>query len=517
MIRKIEKKLNRMTEDYYTRLILKKIKPVDINKSEYLFIFSQKASRFSAKLYMLVSHELSKVGLASCFQYKNGQWSQYYPELVLNGNKISNSFFSSNRFYIDSLSGQQLFFKWTLDIENQRIVAENINFFHIIQNTLRTIRKRYNISTNDQSNIAIYNQLIHTCDLLLKYFYFLKSYSKTTGKKIRLIVYETDYVPNGVLWILCDRLSQNRDIECIELRRGYMNYFGQHHPNASYVACSNLTKMQIETCLAISKHEWAAFDGKSIPPDALFKPVSNALGKNFSSGTSSNQKKILGAMQDFKSRRKNVFVIFSHLYYDTPVDDSSPSFNGMCDWIQETVRNFSSKNDLLLLKPHPAEFEKDHPQKTPDETLASFLSDTVLPSNILLLGQHQFTIQDLSPYISCGLIWRSSVAMELTFLNIPCIIAGNPVYRILNLHYAKDRNHYLHMIGNFQSLKVTEQLRKDVATYLYLLEKKHTRIDCIAHTKPNAKSNKFIWNIKSLRKYLKNGDDKIKKLVDNML
>lgn len=513
MIRKIRKNLNRLAENYYTRLLLKRIKPIDIKDSEYLFIFNQMASKFTAKLYMIVSHELSKAGLASCFQYKNGQWSEYYPRLIIDENEISNSFFSVNRFYIETLREQRLFFKWSLDIENQKIEAEGINFFPVIQNTLRTIQKRYNISANDQNNREVYNKLIHTCDLLLKHFYFLKNYSKTTRKKIRLVVFETDYVPNGVLWMLCDRFSQNRDIECIELRRGYINYFGQHHPKASYVACSNLTKMQAETCLAISRQEWSEFAGENIDLDNLFKPVSNALGKNFSPETPSNQKKIIGAIEDFKSRGKKVFVLFSHLFYDTPVHDTSPAFNGMCDWIVETVRYFSSKEDLLLLKPHPAEFEKDQPQKAPNETLASFLSNTELPENILLLEHHQFTIKDLSPFISCGLIWRSSVAMELIFLGIPCLIAGNPIYRVLDLHYAKDRDHYFYMIEQSHRIKTTEQHKRDVATYLYMLERKHVHIDCISYTK----LRKFHWKRKALRRYLTNGNENIKSVADSML
>ncbi len=510
---KHRKKQNKRAEDHYTRLLLKSIKPVDIEKSEYLFIFNQTVSKFTAKLYMVVSHELSKVGLASCFQYKNGQWNQYYPRLVLNGNEISNSFLSVNRFFIEALRERRHFFKWNIDIENQKIVAEGINFFPVIRNTIRTIQKRYNIKSDDANIGEVYNALIQACDLLIKHFIFLKSYSKKTGKKVRLVVYETDYVPNGVLWMLCQRLSQNRDIECIELRRGYINYFGQHHPKASYVACSNLTKMEAETCLAFSRQEWVEFDGQSIAPKDLFKPVSNALGKNFSIETSSNQQEVLGAIENFKARGKKVFVLFSHLFYDTPIDDTSPAFNGMCDWIMETVRYFSSKEDLLLLKPHPAEFEKDQPQKAPDETLASFLSDTELPENILLLGQHQFTIKDLSPYISCGLIWRSSVAMELIFLGIPCLIAGNPIYRVLDLPYAKDRDHYFYMIEHSHRIKTTEQHKKNVATYLYLLEKKHVNVKCISYTK----LKKYHWNIKMLKKYLRTGDERIKMLVDNML
>ena len=179
----------------------------------------------------------------------------------------------------------------------------------------------------------------------------------------------------------------------------------------------------------------------------------------------------------------------------------------------ETVRYFSSKEDLLILKPHPAEFEIDQPQKAPDETLASFLSNTELPGNILLLDQHQFTVKDLSPFISCGLIWRSSVAMELIFLGIPCLIAGNPIYRVLDLQYAKGRDHYFNMIEQSHRIRTTEQNKRDVAAYLYLLKGKHVRVDCISYTK----LKKFHWNIKALRKNLRDGDEKIKMIVDNML
>ena len=134
---------SKIVDNYYTRLLLKNIKHIDINNSEYIFIFNQTTSKFNGKLYMLVSHQLSQRGIASCFQYKNDLWGQYSPRLAIDGYEISNSFISEKKYRIRPLPGQQLFFNWSIDIENEIIEAEGINFYPYINNTLRTIQKRY--------------------------------------------------------------------------------------------------------------------------------------------------------------------------------------------------------------------------------------------------------------------------------------------------------------------------------------------------------------------------------------
>jgi hypothetical protein len=512
-MRPIIKLYNKFADNYYTRVLLKSINPIDINNSEYIFIFNQATSKFNGKLYILVSHELSKRGIASCFQYKNDLWEPYSPRFYLDGYEISNSFILEKKYRIKPLPGPQLFFKWSIDIENNIIEAEGINFFPYINNTLRKIQKRYNVFLYDPDNRPVYDDLIQTCDLLLKHFLLLKEYLQKNQKKIRLVGFESEYVPNGILKMLCDQLSHNRDIEYIEMRRGYKSYFGQHHPNDSYISYSNLATSRTETCLAISKKEWARKDHKIPEVRELLKPISNALEKAIYHKIPTTQKNVIKTIENYKSKDNKIFVLVSHVFYDTPVNDESKGFNGMCEWITETIKYFYGKENLLLLKPHPHEFLPDQPQKTPNETLASFLRDTELPENIILLDPHQFSIKDLSPYISCGLIWRSSVAMELTFLEIPCIIAGNPIYRVLDLYYAKDKEHFFNLIEQSHKIKVTDKQKEDVATYLYLLDKKHIHIECISYDGVR----KFHWNIRALRKYLKYGDKSIKSIAGNVL
>jgi hypothetical protein len=137
-----------------------------------------------------------------------------------------------------------------------------------------------------------------------------------------------------------------------------------------------------------------------------------------------------------------------------------------------------------------------------------------MSKNIFLLEPNSFTINELAPFTSCGLIWRSSVAMELAFLEIPCIIAGNPYYNALDLVYCRDKQHYFDLINEFKKIKVTEKQRIEVANYQYLLKSKHFHIDCIFYDK-NLRN--FYWSPKALKRYLKKGDESIFSIADHVL
>ena len=513
-MRKLVKLLNELLDKNLTHVLLKSIKPVDIEQSEYIFIFNAVKSSFYEKLYTLVSHKLASLDIASCFLYKNDLLSSYYPHFDIDGIEINNSLIIEKKTrHINSSNKHSNFFEWVIEIENEKIEAEGINFFPIIRNTLRSVQKRYNPIFIDKDNKPIYNGLIKSCDLLLKYFFLLKDYSKKNNKKIRFVGWELFYIPNGIFKMLCERFSNNGDVEFVELEKGYMVYFG-YNLKDSYISCSNLTKTKSSAGLSISEEELSVIDDKNIEFGELLKPVQNALKKNIYSKIPDNQEKVIKTIEDYRSKAKKVFVLFSHLFYDTPLDDASPAFNGMCEWITETVKYFNHKEDLLLIKPHPHEFRKEFPKKTPNETLASFLSNTELSGNIILLGPHMFTVKDLSAYISCGLVWRSSVAMELAFLGIPCIIAGNPYYSVLDINFAKDKKHYFHMIDQSHEIKVTDKEKTDVAKFIYLLEKKHIHIDIIEY---DSKLRNYYWHRKALEKYLKSCDDNIQSVCERML
>ena len=71
--------------------------------------------------------------------------------------------------------------------------------------------------------------------------------------------------------------------------------------------------------------------------------------------------------------------------------------------------------------------------------------------------------------------------MELTYLRVPCIVAGNPIYHAIPLHYPRNQSDYFNMIDSADDLEVTQEQEDDVTKYLYLLKNKHILVKCIAY------------------------------------
>ena len=514
LARKLRLKHYKMVDERLSHKLLKSIKSVDVDSSDAIVIFNQGHNKYKVKLYALFSSELSKMGIFSFFFHRNDLLLPYYPDFSVNGFQLSSSVTTDKQRFVIAAHQNSSFFEWDIDIENERIEIQGVNFFPIIGNTLRVLQKRYNVHFTDEDNRPTYEGYVQTCDLMLKYFLLLKEYAQKNNKKIRLVGHESNYMPNGIFKILCDRFSENRDIEFIDLRRGYMSYFGEHHFRDSYITCANLTNTKKQFAFAVSKADMENFYDKDIEAKVLSNPAAEALNKEVYHKPPARQKALIAAMQKYRSEGKNIFCLFAHLFYDTPIDDSSASFAGMSDWILQTIKHFSNKEDLLLVKPHPVEYVASEPNKRPQETLSSFLQGKIKAENIILLEPHQFSINDLAPFLTCGLIWRSSVAMELTFLGVPCIIAGNPIYYAIPLNYSRNRIHYFQMIDRANELEVTQAQQKDVTKYLYLLKDKHILVDCISY---HSRLNKPCWNAKALKDYLKYGNDNIKAIAEKII
>jgi hypothetical protein len=542
VLRKIGAGYFQLKDDFLLKKILKDVNPVDISSSDKLFIFNHRTSSYYLNLYVLLAHALSKKGYPSCFLFRDRLLNRYFPnvenfseqidvsnilsiknfevgpylqKLIIDEKEISNSLIQaiSKTKIIDKYKTITNY-KWEIDFKKELIRTHNINFFPIILNTLRIIFKKYNIDFSDEKVISISNKLIKSCDLLLFYFFKLKQYSVKNKIKIRLVGWELSYVPNGVFKLLCDYLSKNRDIEYIDLARGYAKYF-RHHYHESYIAVSNLTYSGKANRLVLNKKDLNSIT-KNYTNDYIFLEVNKIIKKPVQKNFKPQQKKIIKKINDYKSSKIKVLVLFTHLFFDTPLDDSTPSFKGMCDWITTTINYFKKNENLLLLKPHPNEIRPDAIQREPNETLKSFLENNKikLTNNIILLKPRDFRLNEIVSFIDCGLIWRSSAAMELAIYDKPCIISGSPPYKILGFYYVRDRKNYFNMIENVEKLKVTEDLKLNVARYIIGLKNQHIYIQTILHNK-RIKRNYLDENL--LDEYLKNGDKNIDFLINEIL
>jgi len=531
-----------INDDLLIHKLLKDVEPINIGDADTLFAFSQRGMGFYRKLYILIAHALSKRGYPSIFLFKDNFLSQYtpqnsnflsrigekinvffknfdissyFPRLIIDGKELSNSLVEEvSKIRITDKQEGKLRYDWDIDLEKKIISTNELNFSPLIHNTLRAIFKRYNIDFEDKEILCITKDMILTCDLLFYYFNLLKKHASENKKKIRIVGWETNYLPNSAFLFLCNSLSNDRDIEYIDLSRGYNQYFG-YNIRESNIVSSNLTRSGKENRFVVDNNELRSV-AEEYDADRTFSEIKNIIKKPITKDFKPEQKEVIKLVRKYKSLGKNVFCLFTHLFYDTPLDDSSSSFKDMCEWLLETIDFFKKTDDFLLLKPHPVEIRPEYPEKEPNETLSSFLKshNIYLSHNIFLLEPRLFSLNEIVIFVDCGLVWRASVALELPFYNVPSIIAGSPPYKILDFNYAKNKKDYFYIIKNIDKLDICDDLKLNVARYLLAMKKNHVYVNSIAYDK-KIKKNYLEKNL--IDKYIKDGDKNIDFLVNEVL
>jgi len=509
---RLQKKYLNITNKFSLMKLVNEIKNSRIT-SDTIYLFSSKESRFYTNIFILLAYELSKQGRQSFLLFKNSVLDKTLLPLEHRGIKVSNSLkvLEKKLLITSDIKFEKEYIK-KVSCKNELIEIDGINFFLLVRSNLRSLYRRYNINWENKRTIQDVKKLVNTCELLLNYFKLLKEYSEATKTKIRIVGVEASYIPNSVFRFLCSLLSDSRDLEYIEIGRGYMQYFG-HHFRDSFLSTVNSTYQKLESRHTITKKEFDEFKKHNLSNN-IISSLEKALNRMKSVETNEKKLSILKRVNEYRSQKKPVFVLFAHVFFDTGIDDSSISFPDMCTWIVETIKHFYSKDALLLLKPHPSEIKKNFPNKEPNEKLLNFLEDVPLSSNIVLLDPDLFTLNELREHISVGLIWRSSAALELACFKVPVIIAGRPTYNVLNLTYAESRSHYFEWIDNYKYLSVSEELKLDSLKYIHYFEKyKNNYIECIKY---DIKHNIYYWDRKALKNYLRNGNREIQLLVSKI-
>ena len=123
-----------------------------------------------------------------------------------------------------------------------------------------------------------------------------------------------------------------------------------------------------------------------------------------------------------KSERK-LFCLFTNISWDAYMfRQESHSFNSMIEWVKENIEYFSNRKDAsLIIKAHPAEDFF----KVPEEYRIKRIVGNALPENIYFINEvANIKPVLLYPFINVGLIYTSTVSIEMAFENIPVLTAG---------------------------------------------------------------------------------------------
>ena len=509
---KIRQFLNRQRELRSSRLLLNQVRGKTHNK-DVAFVFSSRRQLsspyrhgFHAKAYALIAFELSKRGYPCYFLFDDPVLNNFFPVLEHDGNRLSNSI-------VESVPRIDYFSRETdgtapypaIEIDDSEIRIHGIDFSPVIRCTLRTIQKRYNINKNDTEIIQLTKNMAQSCYILSEIFRNINSFATENNVRINLCGWESNYIPNGVFHYLSHNIP-NSNVHYFDLNRSYIHYFGQHPRGANFICVANLTEKKIVDRKVVTREELETIHLEENQLSQYTSSIEKALNKHADLEPTSEKNEILSLIQSYRSMGKQIFVLHGHLFFDVGLDDTSPSFHDMGEWISDTIRFFRNREDLLLLKPHPVETVKG-----PRETMAAYAGSLLNnEKNIRVLDPLSFNVPELAKWMTCGIIWRSSVALELTYLRIPTIVAGRPRYNAVSLNYPRNKSDYFRMIRHASSLGVRDSQVHDVIRYLYFLEKHKSfqlRELCINGS----------WDRRNLMDYLRHGDEKLDLFVDHLL
>jgi len=120
---------------------------------------------------------------------------------------------------------------------------------------------------------------------------------------------------------------------------------------------------------------------------------------------------------------KKVFCLFTNISWDGYMyKQDDKTFSNMVEWVSDNIKYFKSRNDaFLIVKAHPAENYYNVPVKYRIRSII----DKGLPENIIFIDESaNVKPVNLYEFIDVGLIYISTVSIEMALRKIPVVTAG---------------------------------------------------------------------------------------------
>lgn len=163
-------------------------------------------------------------------------------------------------------------------------------------------------------------------------------------------------------------------------------------------------------------------------------------------------------------------VLFTNLNFDSAVIGRHTLFNSMTDWIKETVKFWIENVEgiKLYIRIHPGEKKL----VTPSEDFVSSILNGIYDSKIEVID----ATEDISSYelinkMKFGLIYSSTIGLEILYYGKECVVAGDPFFLSSGLvDRFSSKNKYfqkLLFLVSENQVPITKERKKEIITYLY--------------------------------------------------
>ena len=186
----------------------------------------------------------------------------------------------------------------------------------------------------------------------------------------------------------------------------------------------------------------------------------NVLNKNFS-------KKI-----NFKTNDEKPILILTNVPFDAGYDLITSIFDSMSLWLYETLKFITKNypNKKIIIRAHPDE-SRYGTTETVKSMLDSWKREKLNMKNIRLIEKNEMNTYDLIPYVSFGIVFSSTIGLEMAINKIP-VLVGSKVY-YSNKGFTIDSDSKQQYLSNLNELckakkiKVLNKKTSELATVFY--------------------------------------------------
>lgn len=163
---------------------------------------------------------------------------------------------------------------------------------------------------------------------------------------------------------------------------------------------------------------------------------------------------------------KPTALLASNVIWDLAALNKDIQFNGMIDWVNRVIEFFRQNPQWqLIIKAHPAEQNKYIPE-TAQKLFDEINKHGKLPSNVYFLGPKSKTnVYELLPRIKLGLVYTTTVGLEMACNGIPVITSGKSPYYAKGLTFdTANKNEYFAQIKSLLEQGLSDDEKSKLKT-----------------------------------------------------
>jgi hypothetical protein len=203
------------------------------------------------------------------------------------------------------------------------------------------------------------------------------------------------------------------------------------------------------------------------------------------------------SVNPYLSQFKDYVCIFTNVNFDTAVIGKHSIFCDMTDWLNSVVNFWSEnvKDTLLIIRIHPAEVIL---RSATQDFMGDYLKNIVKTSNVLVIDStEEVNSYDLIKGMRYGLVYSSTIGMEIAYNNKVCVVAGKPYYRGKNFVISPNsKEEYFEIISqiNHNNYQFTIDKNELISFAYFVFYKRLKYLNGLTIYTPNSEKNCIFTN-----------------------